>query len=148
MAIVLADVLSAGIGVGWTSPADPTGSYWVVAARVGRVGGGLVTGGVQVQDLPPGRGLFVYLPTVPRYWFSSLLVSGGSGLRIYLPFWLPAAIAGLALLRSRAPPGPPPAYLCVQCGYDLRGISAARCPECGTPVPADSPSGPGSRALG
>ncbi len=40
-----------------------------------------------------------------------------------------------------------PAYLCRGCGYDLRGIVATVCPECGKPlnVPADTcpPSHPG-----
>ncbi len=31
------------------------------------------------------------------------------------------------------PPQPPPAGTCLECGYDLRGLTEPRCPECGTP---------------
>ena len=32
------------------------------------------------------------------------------------------------------------APLCPSCGYDLRGLSSARCPECGLPINRDRPS--------
>jgi hypothetical protein len=60
--------------------------------------------------------------------------------RVLVPFWslwLPAGFATFAfvlragLCRRRLVRGS-----CVQCGYDLRA-SKDRCPECGTPVPAE-----------
>ena len=63
-----------------------------------------------------------------------------------LPYWA-VAVAGLVLPAARATPivivtkrkrrrialG-----LCIHCGYDLRAHGPGqRCPECGTPVPAD-----------
>ncbi len=31
------------------------------------------------------------------------------------------------------------AMRCVQCGYDVRGLSSGSCPECGAPLPAPPP---------
>jgi hypothetical protein len=59
-------------------------------------------------------------------------------LSIALPFWLPAAIIGLATAfllyrdRRRIRPG-----CCRSCGYDLTGNVSGICPECGTAVAED-----------
>jgi hypothetical protein len=42
------------------------------------------------------------------------------------------ALRGLVLMRRHRAPG-----LCRACGYDLRA-STDRCPECGTPIPAEA----------
>lgn len=59
------------------------------------------------------------------------------------PLWLIAALAALPPLqwaaihlRQRRQCLRRRLGLCVRCGYDLRA-TAERCPECGTPVPAD-----------
>lgn len=52
---------------------------------------------------------------------------------IALPLALPAAFSGVGFLRKRRRRK---RGVCMCCGYDLRA-SAERCPECGTPVPAE-----------
>jgi hypothetical protein len=56
---------------------------------------------------------------------------------IMLPMWmitLPLALT-TAWLWYRARPAIPPGH-CAKCGYDLRRLESARCPECGTPFRA------------
>ena len=66
-----------------------------------------------------------------------------TGLRrwnVVLPYWailtlaavLPAASLARRLMRAPVAPG-----VCSNCGYDLRA-STDRCPECGTPIPAEA----------
>jgi hypothetical protein len=72
----------------------------------------------------------------------------GSDTWLTFPHWVPAVLFGsmptwqlihrLTARRRRA------RGLCRRCGYDLRA-SPERCPECGTPVPSNSPATP-SRA--
>ena len=61
-----------------------------------------------------------------------------SPLYIYIPLWIPSIVFGLTFLscrplhfhrrRKRRKLG-----LCLQCGYDLHGLTEPRCPECNTP---------------
>ncbi len=69
-------------------------------------------------------------------WLPGIGVSGGSWSFI-LPVYIPVTIFGALLLYMlhgvyfrylRHKLG-----LCERCGYDLRGQTEARCPECGTP---------------
>lgn len=57
---------------------------------------------------------------------------------IAVPFWFIVLLEGLPflmVLRRRRRARLIRLRMCLQCGYDLRA-SAARCPECGTPIPA------------
>ena len=52
-----------------------------------------------------------------------------------IPWWLILSVTGLPTLwllrlNRRAQRRPP--HHCVECQYDLRGITSARCPECGS----------------
>lgn len=67
----------------------------------------------------------------PRFW------SDGWSRIIEIPLWLPVVVVALptALLqywgRRRRVPG-----YCRRCGYNLTGLTDARCPECGEPFEA------------
>lgn len=55
---------------------------------------------------------------------------------VFVPLWIPALVFGCAggvLLKHNRP------YegLCLHCGYNLRGLTSKRCPECGAPFLAD-----------
>ena len=71
----------------------------------------------------------------PSFW--SLLMIGGVGLVTLGPMLI--FIAGRK--NRRAVTG-----RCTGCGYDLSGLHAKVCPECGRPGPASSPPSPGSGA--
>lgn len=74
----------------------------------------------------------------PRY--RSYSDSGQTSRVFFIPLWIPLLplIALAALLfyrdRTRRVPG-----FCRKCGYDLRAITAPRCPECGTPTVPETP---------
>ena len=75
---------------------------------------------------PPTR----WLPVVRLSWPYAVCI----------PLWIPTmvflALLGLSLRRSG------PLGFCVECGYDLTGLSSLLCPECGTRwTPAAEPSG-------
>ena len=88
-----------------------------------------------------GVGVFVGAMLIPlRRWFnipSSMLggvVSGltvGPGIVVLTWFWRHRCQRFLRqqLVASGIP-------ICLKCGYDLRGQTEARCPECGTPFDA------------
>lgn len=68
-------------------------------------------------------------------WIESLAWPDGRRI-VYVPLWI--VIAGLAAASVGAwywarPKWP--AGQCSGCGYDLRGNTLGRCPECGRPVP-------------
>lgn len=75
------------------------------------------------------RGTGLWPPTLAWY------LNGASYNAAVLPFWMPAALATIVLLRNRARRK----GLCRNCNYDLRG-SPDRCPECGHTAPIESPN--------
>ena len=70
-------------------------------------------------------------------WKPDLDVEAGE-VRLSVPLWMPTVVFGLLLAscrpllfhrrRKRKKLG-----LCVKCGYNLKGLSEPRCPECNTP---------------
>ncbi len=69
------------------------------------------------------------------------LKSSTGSLYFILPLWIPAAIAALPLAvlgaqRVRALYRARFTQSCPNCGYDLRGLAAPTCPECGSPLAA------------
>ena len=64
-------------------------------------------------------------------------------LALLVPFWFLAVLTGLLPLRRVTREVRRWRWArngrCLVCGYDLRATTAGRCPECGTPVGADSP---------
>ncbi len=48
--------------------------------------------------------------------------------------WLVICIGVCLVLPRKWSPTGPPAHLCRSCGYDLRGLTAQTCPECGNAV--------------
>ena len=58
---------------------------------------------------------------------------------VLVPHWFVLLVCGLPVLwirRWQQQNKPDTSLLCLKCGYDLRA-SPDRCPECGTPIPAD-----------
>ncbi len=78
------------------------------------------------------------LRTPPAPWWEVQLVRNWpSEARLTLPFWIPSVFFGSSVWwlsgpvhrrRKRKKLG-----LCVKCGYNLRGLTEPRCPECNTP---------------
>lgn len=75
--------------------------------------------------------------TVWRWWFDAAF--NGPTALVIIPLWaplvavlLPTALAWRRHLRR--PPGH-----CLKCGYDLAGIAAGVCPECGAGIVARRP---------
>jgi hypothetical protein len=66
-----------------------------------------------------------------------------TGTFLCLPLWMPflALLLPTLLLWRLDRPRPLPGH-CRRCGYNLTGLTSARCPECGTAAPAAA----GSRA--
>ena len=83
------------------------------------------------------------LERLQKYWPASLMIAGGlvcvCGLVFFSGFLLGAGglVAGIGfvfVLAREVRPYGTLAYArhcCQQCGYDLRGITTATCPECG-----------------
>jgi len=70
------------------------------------------------------------------HWIPSRQVYPSGMVRTILPLWIPTLFVGILLcprlrsaLRSRRRKA---VGLCLKCGYDLRGQTEPRCPECGT----------------
>ena len=100
--------------VGWVSPAGATSGPDSIKVEKNR-GPGLLL-------WPRGPGLYNEV--------------GNQGIMfrfVFLPLWLPlvpgAVLTAFGLIRSRRGP-----RCCVQCGYDLAGTPAPRCPDCGADV--------------
>jgi hypothetical protein len=84
------------------------------------------------------------------------LLTGGTALMLGMIIFLAAPpvalLAGWSIYRQATAAEREKTGLCPTCGYDLRGIIAERCPECGTPLgrratepedwPADPPDPP------
>jgi len=87
---------------------------------------------ISVERNPEGR-LFWHLPSV---WVLDNPVTGKVFSRsVLVPFWVLFLAALLPTIRLwwTTPRRPRPGF-CMSCGYDLRGNSSGRCPECGTPA--------------
>lgn len=101
------------------------------------IGNGCVS--IEMYDFAPGgTGVFVefeYTPStlfaLPRRWFCLTPPVR----TVKAPAWLIALVTPFASLLAyrrivrQVPPG-----RCARCGYDLRGITSSRCPECGASV--------------
>ena len=72
--------------------------------------------------------------TRPRVWLSN--VDGGlpDYGYLFIPFWIPLFIVAPSTAYLWWKERSPPPGLCRKCRYDLVGIAAAVCPECGTPI--------------
>ncbi|MCC6971739.1 MAG: hypothetical protein IT434_16120 [Phycisphaerales bacterium] len=140
LALIALDAASSHIGVAWCSGQGPGSGYWIFTTRVGRVGGGYVSYGIQVQDIPPVRGFHVFVPTVPRYWFWQLAIHNTSGARAYLPLWIPTLVTAIWTIRAIARRPATPQDRCAFCGYDLRHLTSGVCPECGVRTPQTGPA--------
>lgn len=70
------------------------------------------------------------------YYFNDEIDYGLRVMNVFIPLWLPLLplliLAAVVIYRDRTrrPPGH-----CRKCGYDLKGNTTGRCPECGTPDP-------------
>ena len=73
----------------------------------------------------------------PQFYSYLLTMSGPKYGTCRIPLWIPAFMFGSSFLivtrpirrrRKRERLG-----LCLQCGYNLRGLTEPRCPECNTP---------------
>lgn len=80
------------------------------------------------QNFGIGGGVF-FDPTLPRFYFTAP-GSPRSGWELdwptSVPFFLCVLATWVVWRRTRVPEG-----LCPRCGYDLRGQTVNRCPECG-----------------
>lgn len=69
----------------------------------------------------------VYLPAFVIGWFTFSVVGDSAALSSVL-----ASCTIVSILADRVlPEYRPPPTACPKCGYDLRGLDHARCPECG-----------------
>ncbi len=70
-----------------------------------------------------------------------LVLSMPPGGLLAVLLWHLAVAAILAFWVVRQWRSIKPDHACQSCGYDLRGLAGAACPECGAPVPAPTPAG-------
>jgi hypothetical protein len=72
---------------------------------------------------------------VPGLGMSTYATGGGTGYKVELPMWLVALVTVLpfvwVVVRKQRASKRRGLGLCVACGYDMRGIGGAVCPECG-----------------
>jgi hypothetical protein len=70
-------------------------------------------------------------PTIDATWKPTLRLTSGDYYSASTPLWIPSAgcLAGAWLCVIRGLRKDP--HACDACGYDLRGITPDRCPECG-----------------
>lgn len=103
-----------GQAYGW--PMRSWGGYFINAQPSGSVSAWLYApGSSQTRVLP-------YMPILPGMAVNTT---------VYAAAWLPLLVLLRRLVRRRRMPG-----LCGECGYDLRGLSGERCPECGATIVA------------
>lgn len=134
-ALVLVSAVSAVVNTAYYSP-----RRWIVGVRLAEVC-------VRWQDDPDGLGSMEGPPgpgwQVSRHPFGLAwrprLYHWSAGSRhaihqLHAPLWVPLVLIGLptAWLWHRDRPIPP--HACRVCRYDLRGITAGKCPECGAAV--------------
>lgn len=83
--------------------------------------------------------------SIPSSMFGGIVggVTGGSGMVVLTWFWRHRCQRFLRqqLIASGIP-------ICLKCGYDLRGQTEPRCPECGTPFDAELIDGANKRSDG
>lgn len=103
-----------GQAYGW--PLRSWAGYFITANPTGRI-----TAWVQVPWRSQ-REFLPYLPLLPGVLVNTVL---------FAAVWMGALLAVRRLVRRRAKPG-----TCEECGYDLRGLSGEKCPECGAAMAA------------
>jgi hypothetical protein len=129
----------------WTAFISPRGThtvgvtsgalFWTHAALPP---GNVITPGIVIYSLPPGRWWWVSERNAMPYVWRPQLSRGQSFSSATLPLWIPLVLGAvsevtLALLARRARS----AAACRRCAYDRTGLDPlAPCPECGTnPTP-------------
>jgi hypothetical protein len=104
-------------------------------------------GGYHTPFLGPGNAVFTIESTIEVFtgqFAPTGIIAGYPGpyTRVTIYYWVPACLLAMPLiltflvrrrhkvmLRHRKSKG-----LCLACGYDLRGNSSERCPECGVEI--------------
>jgi hypothetical protein len=88
---------------------------------------------------PMPVGLFFEREVRPHIKFDAKFTPGGGGWGVQAPLVIPAglcgAVAAMLWWRERSERRRLLVGHCRECGYDLGGLTAATCPECGCAVP-------------
>lgn len=98
--------------------------FWAITIGYGVLGmvlPALITRALAAWGMPGGF----------RWWVQmipSMMLGAGFGLAFQYLYRKPIQLALRKLLNDRGTP------ICMECGYDLRGLPEPRCPECGTHV--------------
>jgi hypothetical protein len=137
-------IVSEFVGVAWWSPVRLTGAkapgqdYVALARGEIRVGfrstAGFFTRAIMNEGWWIGDARAVHFEPPTRSWIPRRRIGRLSDCFAF-PLAPPAILllGAAAYLRWRTPRDP---AICPACGYDLRGLPAGRCPECGVAGPA------------
>jgi len=139
-----------GIAVGYIlAESDTTFADRMLARNISTRGkvsvGSVVTppfitsaGIVIVLVTPSRRRAIVTAWAVLLSWCPYLVVLADAQLNYQFRWWEVAMVVPLCVCMVRSVPRDP--SRCSKCGYDLSGISAAKCPECGEAISVGVPS--------